>query len=40
MGAALAATAAFTYHNGFEEIAAIVWLSSLILVLPMWSSSG
>jgi hypothetical protein len=33
----LALTAAFIFRNGYEEIAAIIWLLSLILVLPMWS---
>jgi hypothetical protein len=37
---ALAVTAAFIYQGGYEEAAAIVWLCSLIVVLPMWSSSG
>jgi hypothetical protein len=37
---ALAVIAAFIYRGGYEEIAAIVWLSSLIIVLPMWTSSG
>jgi len=36
----LALTAAFIFRNGYEEIAAIVWLLLLILVLPMWSQRG
>ena len=36
----LALTAAFIFRNGYEEIAAIIWLLSLILVLPMWSQRG
>ena len=36
----LALTAAFIFRNGYDEIAAIVWLLSLILVLPMWSQRG
>jgi hypothetical protein len=36
----LALTAAFIFRSGYEEIAAIVWLLSLILVLPMWSRRG
>jgi hypothetical protein len=36
----LALTAAFIFRSGYEEIAAIVWLLSLILVLPMWSQRG
>lgn len=32
----LALTAAFIFRNGYEEVAAVVWLLSLILVLPMW----
>jgi hypothetical protein len=36
----LALTAAFIFRNGYEEIAAIIWLLSLILALPMWSQRG
>jgi hypothetical protein len=36
----LALIAAFIYRSGNEEIAAIVWLLSLIVVLPMWSQRG
>ena len=36
----LALTAAFIFRGGYEEIAAIVWLVSLVLVLPMWSQRG
>ena len=30
----LAVAAAFVFHNGYEEVAAVVWLASLILLLP------
>ena len=29
--------AAIVFRQGHEEIAAVIWLVSLILVLPMWS---
>jgi len=33
----VAAMAAVVYRYGYEEVAVVIWLISLILVLPMWS---
>jgi hypothetical protein len=33
----VALIAAIVFRHGYEEIAAVIWLGSLILVLPMWS---
>jgi hypothetical protein len=32
----VAAVAAVVFRYGYEELAALIWLMSLILVLPMW----
>jgi hypothetical protein len=32
----LALVAAFVYRRGYEEEAAIIWLVSLIILLPIW----
>jgi hypothetical protein len=32
----VAALAAYVFRCGYEEVAAVIWLLSLILVLPMW----
>jgi hypothetical protein len=29
--------AATVFRQGYEEVAAVIWLVALILVLPMWS---
>ena len=29
--------AAIVFRQGYEDVAAVIWLVSLILVLPMWS---
>jgi hypothetical protein len=34
----IAAVAAVVFRYGYEEVAAVIWLISLILVLPMWSN--
>jgi hypothetical protein len=35
----IATLAAALFKQGWEEVAAIIWLFALILVLPMWSQS-
>jgi hypothetical protein len=32
-----AVVAAVVFRQGYQELAAVIWLGSLILVLPMWS---
>jgi hypothetical protein len=36
----LALGAAFVYRGGYEEAAAIIWLVSLIILLPIWRQQG
>jgi hypothetical protein len=33
----VAIVAAVVFQQGYQELAALIWLGSLILVLPMWS---
>jgi hypothetical protein len=33
----VALTAAIVFRQGYEEVAAVLWLGALILVLPMWA---
>jgi hypothetical protein len=33
----LALIAAFVYRREYEALAAVIWLISLVLVLPMWA---
>jgi hypothetical protein len=33
----VAIVAAVAFQQGYQELAAVIWLGSLILVLPMWS---
>jgi hypothetical protein len=33
----IAVVAAVAFRYGYEEVAGVIWLISLILVLPMWS---
>ena len=36
----LALGAAFVYRGGYEEAAAVIWLASLIILLPIWRQQG
>ena len=36
----LALAAAFIYRGGYEEAAAVIWLASLIILLPIWRQQG
>jgi hypothetical protein len=36
----LALIAAFVFRSGYQEVAAVIWLVSLILLLPMWRQQG
>lgn len=36
----LAIAAAFIYRGGYEEEAAVIWLASLIILLPIWRQQG
>jgi hypothetical protein len=36
----LALAAAFIYRDGYEEAAAVIWLASLIILLPIWRQQG
>jgi hypothetical protein len=36
----LALAAAFVCRGGYEEEAAVIWLASLIILLPIWRQQG